>query len=86
MSPGNGPPTLVARESKSVNRNIGGKKKLDPLSNALALEPLNGNAYQKVPKMNQDDPSYPETENNAREEMRPSDKIEDLSDYEEALS
>ncbi|MFQ3326727.1 MAG: hypothetical protein ACI8YC_001366 [Salibacteraceae bacterium] len=36
--------------------------------------------------MNQDDALYPDAQDTAYDEPKPSDKIEDLSDYEEALS
>ena len=48
-----GQTTIGARESKSVNRTValGGKKKLDPLTNALALEPLGGPSIQRFSRL-----------------------------------
>jgi len=43
-----------------VNRNYGGKKKLGPLNNALALEPLSGPYIQRVSKMKQEEVSFPD--------------------------
>lgn len=53
----------------------------------MALEPLGGPSLQRISKMRQDERNFPDgSDSPTLNEMRASERIEDLSDYEEALS